>query len=283
MMVDGDKTRATVSVLILALNEEANLPRCLEALKWCDDIVVVDSFSSDGTLAVAQRYGARTFQRKFDNFAGQRNFALDAIEFRHEWILHLDADEVVTSELQAEIARIIPTTNLDAFMIPSKTIFMDRWLKYSGMYPTYQVRLSRHPVFRFKQVGHGQKEDIALERVGRINEPYLHYAFSKGIGDWIDKHNRYSAQEAAVSVRVRGESAGGWGGLLARDPYIRRQTLKRLSCLVPFRPFFRFMYMYFLRLGVLDGYPGFTYCCLLSWYEYMISLKVRELMATLQK
>ena len=135
----------------------------ISALAWppCgfDDIVVLDSYSTDQTVQVAESLGARTYQRTFDNFAGQRNFAFDNIEFSNDWILHLDADEVLTDELCAEIRRVIEDPDLDAYRVPSRLMFMGRWLRYSGMYPTYQVRLGRKTVLRFAQVGHGQRED----------------------------------------------------------------------------------------------------------------------------
>jgi glycosyltransferase involved in cell wall biosynthesis len=151
----------------------------------------MDSFSTDQTTEVARGFGARVVQRKFDSFAGQRNHALDSVDFRHDWILHIDADEVVTSALKREMLEAIKSEGLDAYRIPSKTMFFGRWLRFSGMYPTYQVRLGRKGHFRFKQVGHGQREDIPPDRIGTLKEPYLHYSFSKGLAEWFDKHNRY--------------------------------------------------------------------------------------------
>lgn len=274
--MDISENPVPVSVLLLTLNEESNLPRCLEALLWCDDIVILDSFSDDNTVKFAKKSGARVYQRKFDNFAGQRNFAIESLDFKHEWIFHLDADEVMTQELVQEVSKIISSGKQDAYLVPSKTMFMGKWLKYAGMYPTYQVRLTRSSNFRFKQDGHGQKEDIPAERIGKLKVPYLHYAFSKGIEDWIDKHNRYSSQEAKDIVNSNGMKDIRWIGLFSPDKYYRRKVLKKLSRILPFKPFFRFMYMYFLRLGFLDGRAGFIYSCLLSYYEFMISLKVRE-------
>jgi len=266
-----------VSVLLLTLNEEVNLPRCLEALSWCDDIVVLDSCSNDDTAKIVEKFGARFFQREFDNFAGQRNYALQNIEFKHGWIFHLDADEVITNELVKEISEKISSKSYDAYLIPSKTMFMGKWLRYAGMYPTYQVRLTKSSMFRFKQDGHGQKEVISTERIGRINEPYLHYSFSKGLEDWIAKHNRYSSQEAEDIVYFAGLMDVRWSGLFSKDKYKRRKALKKNSRILPFKPFFRFIYMYFLRLGFLDGRPGFIYSCLLAYYEFMISIKVNEI------
>lgn len=270
----------SISVLLLTLDEEANLPSCLASVAWSDDVVVLDSRSRDGTVAVAERAGARVYQRTFDNFAGQRNYALDEITFRHEWILHLDADEIITGALQDEMLRAIATERFDAYRIASKMMFFGRWLRYSGLYPSYQVRLGHRARFRFKQVGHGQREDLAPERIGTLVEPYLHYSFSKGVTEWFEKHNRYASDEARETVRqLAGHPGIDWVGLWSRDRPRHRRALKEVSQRLPLRPLLRFLYMYFLRRGFLDGRAGLTYCRLLSIYEYLIVLKTREALA----
>lgn len=268
-----------VSVLVLTLNEELNLPACLEAASWSDDLVVLDSYSADATVEIAKHWGARVYQRVFDDFAGQRNFALNELPFKYDWVLHLDADEILTSELQAEIERAIAGGCFDAWRIAPKMMFMGRWLRYSGLYPTYQVRLGHRERFRFKQVGHGQRGDLPPERVGTLKESYLHYSFSKGLTDWFDRHNRYASAEAREAGRVLGGNSGlRWKDLWAKDLTRRQWALKVLSIRLPFRPLLRFLYMYVLRKGFLDGRVGWTYCTMLSMYEYMIVLKTRELL-----
>lgn len=267
-----------ISVLLLTLNEADNLPACLAALAWSDDVVVLDSFSQDDTVAVAERLGARVYQRRFDHFAGQRNHALDHIAFKNDWILHLDADEIVTPALHVEMLQVIGEGRFDAFRIPSKTMFFGRWLRYSGMYPAYQVRLGHRDRLRFKQVGHGQREDLPPERVGTLTEPYLHYSFSKGLTEWFDKHNRYASDEARETAKALADGSGlDWQGYLSSDRTRRRRALKALSYRLLLRPTLRFFYMYVLRRGFLDGRAGFIYCRLLAIYEYLIVLKTREL------
>ena len=266
-----------VSVLILTLNEAGNIGRCIASVTWSDDVVVLDSFSADATVERAAAGGARVYQRAFDNFAGQRNHALDHIEFRHDWVLHLDADEVVTDELAREIAASIQEPGFDAYRLASKMMFMGRWLRFSAMYPCYQVRLGRKDQLRFEQVGHGQREVIGAGQVGTLAAPYLHFGFSKGLADWLERHNRYSSDEAAKGVEWLRQGSGGLAGLFSGDPSGRRRALKRLSVRLPLRPALRFIYMYVLRLGFLDGRAGFIYCRLLAMYEYWIVLKMREL------
>jgi glycosyltransferase involved in cell wall biosynthesis len=158
----------SISVLLLAKNEEQNLPRCLRGIDWCNDIVLIDDFSTDRTKEIAESFGVRVIQRKFDTFAAQRNYALDRIQFKHSWILHLDADEVVTSALHSEILKRISDTPLKAYRVPSKTIFLGKWMRFAGTYPAYQVRLGCNPHLRFKQVGHGQREDLEPSLVGPL-------------------------------------------------------------------------------------------------------------------
>jgi glycosyltransferase involved in cell wall biosynthesis len=276
---EGASEPVAVSVLILTLNEEQNIGTCLAALRGFNDIVVLDSFSTDQTVQIANSLGARAYQREFDNFAGQRNFALENIDFSNEWILHLDADEVLTTELREEIRRAILDPNVDAYRIPSRLMFMGQWLRYSGMYPTYQVRLGRKRALRFAQVGHGQREDLDPRRVATLQQAYLHYSFSKGLGDWFERHNRYSTDEArATVVRLREGGRVDWAGLFSTAATRRRRAMKDLSMHMPFRPLLRFLYMYVLRRGFLDGRAGWTYCRMMATYEFMIVAKAREML-----
>ena len=267
-----------ISVLIVTFNEALNLPNSIGSVNWSDDIVVLDSFSEDDTITVAKKLGARIYQRKFDNHAEQRNYALNHIQFKHNWILQLDADEVVTKKLSEEIRDAITMEHYDAFQIPSKMIFFDKWLKYSGMYPVYQVRLGRKDRLRFRQFGHAQQEDLPPHKIGTLKEPYIHYCFSKGLTNWIEKHNRYSSDEAIeIFLTNKLKKKLDWKIIFSKEPTSRRRAFKMLAFKLPFRPMLRFFYMYILRLGFLDGRPGFIYCCLLSIYEYLTDLKVKEL------
>ena len=267
----------SVSVLILTRNEEQNLPDCLASVKWCDDVVVLDSRSTDRTVAVAKSAGVRVFERTFDDFATQRNYALDEIPFQHPWVFHLDADERFTEPLQRECVVVTAEDRYSGFLVPSKLMFMDKWLRWSGMYPVYQMRLMKLVEIRFIQAGHGQREADAKRGVGKMREPYLHYNFSKGLDDWQEKHDRYSTKEAEESLQERQNGQIGWGDLGGTDPVARRRALKRFSMRLPCRPALRFLYMYVLRLGFLDGRPGLAYCRLLATYERMIVTKLKDL------
>ena len=268
-----------ISVLILTHNEELNLPRCLESVNWADDVLVVDSFSTDRTVEIAQAAGARVLQHPFKNFAEQRNLGLAQGNLKHEWVLHLDADEVVTEALQAEIIKTAShgSAAKDAYRVASKMMFEGRWLKRAGMYPSYQVRLGRKDKLTFVQVGHGQRETLMPEKLGTLVEPLVHYSFGKGLHDWVQKHNRYSTDEALLLLAANREPLDWRGIFSTSDPTRRRRSLKRLFLRLPGRPWLRFIYMYFIRRGFLDGMAGYHYCRLLAFYELLILLKEKEL------
>ncbi len=262
-----------VSALILTYNEEINIRRCLESLSWLDDVVVVDSGSSDATCNIATEMGARVITRRFDNFANQRNFGLEEGAIARNWVLHLDADEVVTPEFRAALETLVPTDTLDGWRVPSKTILNGKWLKHAGMYPTYQVRLGHRDRLRFKQVGHGQREDCPPERVGTFPEPYLHFNFSHGLANWFAKHVRYAEDEARQIATEAGFAAEG-ERLLTTEATQRRRALKRLVNRLPvwLRPPLRFFHVLVLRRGLLDGRAGVQYAMMLAAYEAMIAV-----------
>jgi glycosyltransferase involved in cell wall biosynthesis len=269
-----------LSCLILTYNEEVNIARCLAALDWCDDIVVIDSGSTDKTLDIAREYHAKILHRPFDNFASQRNFGLDKGELHHEWVLHLDADEFVTKELQALLANFSPAEDIDGYFLPSKIILHGQWLKYAGMYPTYQARLGHRDRMRFIKVGHGQREDVQPDRMGRIDEPYLHYSFSHGMQKWLEKHLRYARDEAQLIVDIRRGAAvsANDDSQQNSDPASGRRVSKARAASLPLalRPIARFLYVYLFRKGFLDGRAGFSYAFMLAVYEGMTAIIANE-------
>lgn len=262
------------SILILTLNESDNIEACIDSVAWADDVVVLDSFSSDDTITRAEAKGARVFQRKFDDFGGQRNYALDEIDFKHDWVFHLDADERFNEELRAECERVITMDQKSAYFVPNRIIFLGKWIKRCTQYPYPQVRLIKRGEVRFAKAGHGQREDKAERGVGHIHVAYDHYNFSKGVGDWIAKHNRYSQEEAALATEIEKMPLQS---CFSSDTMTRKRALKSWFVRLPGRPVIKFFFLYVFRLGFLDGAPGFYYCLLQSFYEFMISLKIREL------
>jgi glycosyltransferase involved in cell wall biosynthesis len=266
-----------ISVLILTLNEEANLPRCLDSVRWSDDVVVFDSFSSDRTVEIARAAGARVVQRRFDNWAAHQNWALENISFKHPWVYYSDADERVPPELRDEMLAVVRDFKRRevAYRLRYKNYFMGRWIRHCGIYPTWILRLFRPGKVRWERL----VNPVALVDgpEGRLQAHFEHYSFNKGLNAWFEKHNRYSQQEAEESLKSLANGQWSLQHLLSRDAVARRRALKELSFRLPCRPLLRFAYMYFLRWGFLDGLPGYHYCRLLAIYEYMIVLKMKEI------
>lgn len=263
-----------ISVLVLTLNEELNLPSCLESIKWSDDIHIVDSFSTDKTADIAFQSGCHVLTNPFHSFAAQRNWALDHCPIKNEWVLFLDADERCTMEFLSACEKAISSVTPDVagFYCCWKLMMQDRWLRRSGHFPNWQFRLVRKGRGRFRDYGHGQKEGEVKGTLGYIQEPFLHYAFSKGWAAWVERHNRYSNQEA----RARLEERVPLRNMFLFQPSQRNIALRYWLSRVPGWPLFRFLHVYLLKLGFLDGYHGFVHAVNMSWYEYMIKLKISE-------
>jgi glycosyltransferase involved in cell wall biosynthesis len=265
-----------ISVVVLAQDEAVNIERCLSSVDWSDDVLVMDSGSTDGTPELARKSGARVMHRSWDDFAGQRNYALEHGALRHRWVLHLDADEAVTPELRDEMMAIARRDDgLPGYRVPSRLMMKDGWLRHSGMYPTYQVRFGTRDGLRFHMVGHGQRECLAPEQVGTLHGDLIHHNFSKGIEEWRAKHARYARAEAEAVLREGGRRR--WHEILNRDRVERRRAMKDLSQRLPMRPLARFIYVYFVKLGFLDGLAGLRYALLLSEYQRAIDTNLAEL------
>jgi glycosyltransferase involved in cell wall biosynthesis len=277
--------KAPVSVLIPTKNEERNLPDCLASVGWADDIIVFDSHSSDATARIAEESGARVVAREFDNFAAHKNWALENLDFRHGWILLLDADERVTPELADEIATVITSNDGPVgYYTARQTMFAGKWLRHGGVWPDYNLRLLKR--------GHGRFEDrlvhehMLLDGTAGYLKGHLLHDDDKGIERFFERHNIYTTLEAVEIVRARnlvrnraGNDDGARldGKFLKKGPQ-RRRALKNFGQkYLPFRPLCVFLYMYFLKLGFLDGRAGMLYARLKMAFEYQIVLKVKEL------
>ena len=248
-------------------------------MAWSDDIVVLDSFSTDRTVEIARAAGARVYQHEYVNELSQRRYGLKEITFKHPWVYLPDADEVTPPELRDEMLAIAANPDLceAAFRCRFKVFFMGRWLRHSSLYPTWVGRLVRPDRidFELREINCYWIVD-GLE--GHLGNHFIHYSFNKGINWWFDKHNRYSWHEARESLNSLEGERVDWRSILARgDAVRRRRALKALSFRLPGRPLLRFFYMYFLRRGFLDGWPGYVYCRLLASYEFMIVMKMAEI------
>ena len=267
-----------ISVLIRTLNEEVNLPHCLDSLSWCDDIVVLDAGSTDRTIEIAKQAGCRILHQTFENESAQLNWAGSQIHYKHPWVYFSDADEVIPEDLKTELLSISQRSDTPqvAYRLRYKNFFMDRWIKHCGIYPVWVLRFYKPQNVRWERIVNCTP--VVDGSIGNLQAHFHHYSFRKGLAAWVDKHNRYSTNEAIESLRsLRGRSVP-WRDLFQlANPTARRLALKELSFRMPCRSFLRFVYMYFVRLGFLDGIPGYHYCKLLAIYEYLIAMKVREL------
>lgn len=265
-----------ISILILTLNEETNIGSCLDTLAWCDDIVVLDSFSQDQTVQIAKAKGARVFQRRFDDYASQRNYGLKSISYSNQWILMVDADERWPDTIYDEIRDALDNNSDDIslYYFRRKDMFMGRWLRRSSGYPTWAGRLVKPDKVTVRR---GINEEYCSDGgKGYLQSHFIHYPFNKGIAFWIERHNRYSSIEAETQIQESRKEIRLLD-LFSPDPTVRRKVHKRLAFRIPFRPILVFLYLFFVRFGFLDGKPGSTYCTLRAIYEYMIDLKVMEL------
>lgn len=270
--------RAPISVLIPTLNEERNLASCLDSVRWADEIIVFDSHSGDATVSIAEAAGVRVVQRRFDDFATHKNWALDEIAFRHPWVFILDADERVTPELEAEIRET--TARADAkngYYIARRNIFAGKWIRRANMYPDHQLRLIRRGACRYEpRIVH--EHMICQGPTGILNAPVVHHDY-KGIERYIDRHNTYSSLEAVAVTRwLKGLDGDGLSSDFLGSGPERKRAIKQFAYLyMPARPFVYFLWMYLIRLGFLDGRIGLRYCLLRFFYELQVDLKLREL------
>jgi len=223
---------------MIAMNEEANLPRTLDSVRWADEIIVVDSGSKDRTIEIAQSFGAKTSYHAFGGHGEQKNVALDLCT--SEWILLLDADEVLTPELQAEIQTLLSgEPRFGAYWIPRLNLYFGRWIRHGGFYPDRKLRLFRRGQARLSEgVGPHSTPQFKGPR-GKLKGDMLHYAYPT-LAIYLEHMGRYSNEIAQ---------------LLCRDGRTSQSLPAFLwNCIL--NPIATLIYNYFFRLGFLDGREG---------------------------
>jgi glycosyltransferase involved in cell wall biosynthesis len=275
-----------ISAIVLSYNEETNLPDCLASLRGvADEVFVVDSGSTDATIAIAERHGARIFSHPFENYAAQRNWAIDNLPLEGEWVLHLDADERLTRDLGLEMLRMLPVAaaELDGFRLRKRSIFMGRWIRHGGHYPSFHLRVIRRGKGRCEERLYDQ-HFVVKGRSAALENDYID-VISSDPDVWTLRHLRWASLEAAevesasspVS-RVRADWAG--------NPIERRRWLREKAYLrgpLFFRAFAYFLYRYVLRLGFLDGREGLIFHFLQGcWFRFFVDLKIDSMRRTRQ-
>ena len=278
-----------VSVVIPVLNEESNLPACLASVAWADEVFVVDSGSGDRTCDLAEDAGAAVVQ--FHYVPGgprKKNWSLDHLPFANEWVLLIDADERVTPELEAEIRGLFAAgaPPRDGYYLNRMHLFLGTWLRHGGNFPSWNLRLLKVDAGRYERLGTEGLEsagDVEVHEhivlgseAGYLREPMLHEDF-KTLHAFIDRHNRYSTWDAQMrEVLAEGGAVDSIEPRLFGAPVQRKRWLKRLWLKLPCRPLLRFGYMYFLRLGFLDGRAGYLYSMMKAVQEFHIDCKTYE-------
>jgi glycosyltransferase involved in cell wall biosynthesis len=270
-----------LSVLIPTLNERANIGDCLESVAWADEIVVVDSGSTDGTRELAKSFGAQVVDFEWNGrLPKKKNWALQNVDWRSEWVLILDADERITRDLAVEIREVLGNPSLNGYFINRRFMFMGRWIRHCGYYPSWNLRLIRHRKGRYENLHPGDTrsgdnevhEHVILKgNAGWLRHEMVHFAYPD-IYTWLEKHNRYSNWEAELEISGRANEPQGIGAHL-----VRKRKFKTWSRRLPFRPMLRFLYSYILKQGFLDGYEGYVFCRLLAMYEMLSVFKTHEL------
>ena len=289
-MTERQDVRAPLSVLVPVKNEATNLRECLASIAFADEIVVVDSTSTDGTQEVAASAGAGLIQFEWNGkLPRKKNWALENVPWRHEWLLVIDADERITPQLEREICDAIQGTVVDGFYLNRRFWFLGGCINHCGYFPSWNLRLFRHRLGRYEEIEVGISapsgdnevhEHVLLNgQAAYLRSPMEHYAFPN-IGTFIEKHNRYSTWEAAARQHLCQEVDQK---ALHATPFgtapQRRRWLKKFAMRAPCRPMLRFLYHYLWHQGFRDGYRGWQFCRLLSWYEGLIVLKEREMLA----
>lgn len=272
--------RTPVSVLIIAHNEEMHMSHCLDSVReWTDDVWVVDSFSTDATVEASRARGANVVQHAWEGYARQKNWALDNLPFKNEWILLLDADERLPAELAQEISEVVAKDGGGsvAFWMRYRLMFYGKWIRHCGWYPTWILRLAKR--------GHIRFEDRAVDEhpkidgpIGRLQNDLLHQSL-RDMEFWIEKHNQYSTHNARIYYGLRrNKQADGirprfFGTQAERKRFIKEHIYHR----VPGRSFLFFLYMYVFRLGFLDGREGLIFCTMHGIFQYFNAVKLWEL------
>jgi len=243
-----------LSVCIICYNERRNIKRCLDSITWADEIVVVDSLSSDDTLEIAEQYTDSVFQRTWTGYADQKNYALT--KAHGEWVLSLDADEAVTPQLKGEIlTEIVSPDAKDGYRIPRRSFYQGRWILHSGFYPDRQLRLFRRQKARWIGGRVHERVEIAGE-VGDLANDLLHYPYRGVISGQLQTVDSFS-------------------GLMAADLY---EKGKRFHIpLLLFRPLFKFLEVYILKRGFLDGLPGLIIAATSAYALFVRYVKLREM------
>ncbi|MBS4034991.1 MAG: glycosyltransferase family 2 protein [Ignavibacterium sp.] len=276
----------SISIVILTFNEEHHLPRLLNSIKKLNACVfIIDSYSTDKTLKIAEELGAKVFQHKWmNNHAKQFNWGLENLQIETEWVLRLDADEYLTPELVSEINQKLPTLSKDitGVILKRRVYFMNRWIKHGGYYPTYLLRLWRYGSGKYEERWMDEHVKLDFGKTITFSNDFVDDNLNN-LTWWTNKHNNYATREAIdlLNIKYNFSLASGLNAELSDAQDKRKRWLKeKIYTNIPLfvRPFFYFIYRYIFRLGFLDGKPGLIWHFLQGfWYRFLVDTKVFDI------
>ncbi len=253
-----------LSTIIITLNEEQNIKECLESVKWADEIIIVDAYSSDNTVKICKNAGKagqklKIFERKWDGYSKQKNFGIN--KSKHNWILNIDADERITSKLKDEILdKLSKNNNNQGYKIPRKNFYFHKWIKWGGNYPDYQLRLfnKKHGKVQITPVHEG----VSVKgKISKLKNPMLHYTYNT-LNDYFQRFIKYTDLEKDI--------------LISKNAKINFFTMKYHIIILPFK---KFITRFIFKLGFLDGFAGFmviklnNFTKIISFYKYYLWYK----------
>ncbi|MEO6695308.1 MAG: glycosyltransferase family 2 protein [Ignavibacteria bacterium] len=248
-----------ISAVIICKDEESNIEDCLKSILWCDEIIIIDSFSKDSTLKIAKIYTDNIFQNEWKGFSNQRKFALTKINY--EWIISLDADERCGSELKNEINSVLSKDNIPekGFLIPRKSFFLGKWVRHCGWYPDHQLRLFRKDsVYIGERLVHEGYE--VNGETGKLKNDILHYTVNS-ISEFMSRINLYSTLSANEKMSDR----------------------KIGVAYILIKPFLEFMKKYIFQMGFMDGITGVMVCYFHMMTKTLTYMKIREMQNKINK
>lgn len=277
-------TKLPISAIVLTSNEEKNLKECLRSIsEHVNEIIIVDSFSTDKTLEIARSFTDKIYQNKFINQAKQFIWAIENAEIKNEWILRIDADERWTTEGFRELKQLIEKNDTDGVYVKMKIFFMGRWIKHGSFYPNYFLRVYKKSKGRMEESW--MDEHIKVEGktiISNIDVIEANFDRQKNISLWTDKHNKYSTREAIEylihkhNLKETSSIANLWGNKTERKRWLKEKFYFKLPLFI--RPFLYYLYRYFLKGGFLDGKEGFIYHFLQGfWYRFLVDAKVYQI------
>ncbi|MBL8746286.1 MAG: glycosyltransferase family 2 protein [Phycisphaerae bacterium] len=273
-----------IDIFVPTLNEASHIAETVENARKVGEVFILDSFSTDGTQELARKAGAHVVEHKFESYSLQKNWGLDNLPFTGEWIFILDADERITPQLAEELERVVRDPEAaSGYFVNRVVIFMGRPIWHGGLYPSWNLRFFKRGACRYEDRS-VHEHMVCNGPTGYLRNLMLHIR-RESIYDFLQKHVRYADMESDEWIKLKtGQDKAARAKNLFRDILRYRLWLRRdVWPILPLKPLIRFIYMYFFRLGVLDGRAGWHMACLMASYEYMITLLYKEKMLRLRE